>query len=68
MSNHKTPNFAYGNFPTERDLICVKEDLLRKSPNSINRTFLNANIMWLRPNFIFYSQSLNKSEEVKQWK
>ena len=26
------------------DLICVKEDLLRKSPNSINRTFLNNNI------------------------
>ena len=25
MSNRKTPNFAYGNFPTERDLICVKE-------------------------------------------
>jgi hypothetical protein len=25
-------------------LICVKEDLLRKSPNSLTRTFLNANI------------------------
>jgi len=23
-------------------LICVKEDLLRKSPNSLTRTFLNA--------------------------
>ena len=42
--NRKTPNFAYGNFPTEKDLICVKEDLLRKSPNSLTRTFLNANI------------------------
>ncbi len=26
-------------------LICVKEDLLRKSPNSLTRTFLNANII-----------------------
>jgi hypothetical protein len=26
------------------DLISVKEDLLRKSPNSLTRTFLNANI------------------------
>ena len=25
-------------------LISVKEDLLRKSPNSLTRTFLNANI------------------------
>ena len=31
------------NFPTE-PIICVKEDLLRKSPNSLTRTFLNANI------------------------
>ena len=30
-------------FPTEQ-IICVKEDLLRKSPNSLTRTFLNANI------------------------
>ena len=29
--------------PTEQ-IICVKEDLLRKSPNSLTRTFLNANI------------------------
>jgi len=29
--------------PTE-PIICVKEDLLRKSPNSLTRTFLNANI------------------------
>ena len=28
----------------EGDLICVKEDLLRKSPNSLTRTSLNANI------------------------
>jgi len=51
MSNRKTPNFAYGNFATQKDLICVKEDLLRKSPNSLTRTFLNANIHRLRPNF-----------------
>lgn len=35
--------------PTE-PIICVKEDLLRKSPNSLTRTFLNANIPRLRPN------------------
>lgn len=28
--------------PTE-PIICVKEDLLRKSPNSLTRTFLNSN-------------------------
>jgi len=39
-------------FPSE-SLICVKEDLLRKSPNSLTRTFLNANI------------KLNKGSETK---
>jgi len=33
------------NFPTE-PIICVKEDLLRKSPNSLTRTFLNADIIF----------------------
>ena len=37
------------NFPTE-PIICVKEDLLRKSPNSLKRTFLNANIHRQSPN------------------
>jgi len=36
--------------PTE-PIISVKEDLLRKSPNSLTRTFLNANIQGLTPKF-----------------
>jgi hypothetical protein len=45
MSNRKTPNFAYGNFPTERDLISVKE-FAYGSPKFFptEKTFLNANI------------------------
>lgn len=58
MSNRKTPNFAYGNFATQKDLICVKEDLRSKSPNSLTRTFLNANIM---PNFKIALQDWNNS-------
>ena len=43
--NRKTPNFAYGNFPTERDLICVKE-FAYGSPKffATQKTFLNPNI------------------------
>ncbi len=44
MSNRKTPNFAYGNFPMERDLICVKE-FAYGSPKFLTGTFLNANII-----------------------
>jgi len=40
--------------PTE-PIISVKEDLLRKSPNSLTRTFLNANI---KRNFGFCSKAL----------
>lgn len=36
--------------PTEQ-IICVKKDLLRKSQNSLTRTFLNSNIHRLCPNF-----------------
>ena len=45
MINRKTPNFAYGNFPTERDLICVKE-FAYGSPKFLTSfgTFLNPNI------------------------
>jgi len=42
--------------PTEQ-IICVKEDLLRKSPNSLTRTFLNANIQRLHPNLNFCSNA-----------
>jgi len=41
------------------DLICVKEDLLRKSPNSLTRTFLNANII---PNFKIALQDWSNSQ------
>ena len=35
MINRKTPNFAYGNFATQKDLICVKEEFQKwNSPNS----------------------------------
>jgi len=36
--------------PTE-PIICVKEDLLRKSPNSLTRTSLNSNIHRVNPKF-----------------
>jgi len=42
-TNRKTPNFAYGNFPKERDLISVKEDCYA-IPKFLTGTFLNANI------------------------
>jgi len=42
-------------FYEKRNIICVKEDLLRKSPNSLKRTFLNANIQRLHPNLNFCS-------------
>ena len=52
MDNRKTPNFAYGNFATQKDLICVKE-FAYGSPKFlvhlstlryIPKTFLNPNI------------------------
>ena len=46
-------------FPME-SLICVKEDLLRKSPNSLTRTFLNANI---KSNFGFGSSARRNINE-----
>ena len=56
LSNSIAP---HSNSPTAsaeaEDLISVKEDLLRKSPNSLTRTFLNANI---KSNLGFPSQSL----------
>jgi len=55
LTNHpsffQTLNLSDLTFPFRKsDIICVKEDLLRKSPNSLTRTFLNANIPRLRPN------------------
>jgi len=43
MSNRKTPNFAYGNSATQKDLICVKE-FAYDSPKffATQKTFLNA--------------------------
>jgi hypothetical protein len=45
MSNRKTPNFAYGNSATQKDLICVKE-FAYGSPKffATQKTFLNPNI------------------------
>ena len=42
--NNNFSDETFPHFVWKRDLICVKEDLLRKSPNSLTRTFLNANI------------------------
>jgi len=43
MSNRKTPNFAYGNFPTERDLIGIKRKPCEVSQIP-NGTSLNSDI------------------------
>jgi len=55
--------------PTE-PIICVKEDLLRKSPNSLTRTFLNADIHFnwnfSRGGFAILNQELNSLDLTLQ--
>ena len=49
-------------FALKGDLICVKE-FAYGSPKFLTGTFLNANIMWLRPNSRFCSQEVKNGRD-----
>lgn len=44
MSNRKTPNFAYGNFATQKDLIGIKRKPCEVSQIVLRTTSLNSDI------------------------